>query len=332
MRSFNKKRWHALTHWAQKAKENSLATYLEEEGPRAVEATCLGRQLDGMRSYIIEEQKYHEDIVSNSVNSNMKEANQSLVNAIKIWRFSDPNLQIKYKVVTLWRLWLQQRDKVQQVAKFITNRFKFKELGFAFHKWKNLGRIIAKPFKEFNKENLMTQVLNDERDISLLNFHNSKQLKNIETLTLENLKLNENFSKGKKMGINVLLKILKASLFKKLKKWQRICNKCKIFESKALLAEKIVELENIRSTNLNLNGIHQELLIENEDLRQASLDGIEIAKIIQQLTKEREQMSVDLSNKSLTIKKLLEENSILSKNIREAELEAKKLNQLLEGK
>lgn len=40
-----------------------------------------------------------------------------------------------------------------------------------------------------------------------------------------------------------------------------------------------------------LESINRNLLTENEELRQAALDGIEIAKVVQELTKERESLS-----------------------------------------
>ena len=40
-----------------------------------------------------------------------------------------------------------------------------------------------------------------------------------------------------------------------------------------------------------LGDINRNLLNENEELRQTALDGIEIAKVVQELTKERESLS-----------------------------------------
>ena len=61
-----------------------------------------------------------------------------------------------------------------------------------------------------------------------------------------------------------------------------------------------------------LEGINQNLLVENEERRSAALDGIEIAKAVQDLTKEREQLSGDLQDRASTIKKLIEDNNNLS--------------------
>jgi len=60
-----------------------------------------------------------------------------------------------------------------------------------------------------------------------------------------------------------------------------------------------------------LQGINRSMLGENEELRQAALDGIEIAKVVQELTKERESLSQDLSDRASTIKKLIEDNNNL---------------------
>lgn len=71
-----------------------------------------------------------------------------------------------------------------------------------------------------------------------------------------------------------------------------------------------------------LEGINNNLVVENEELRSAALDGIEIAKAVQDLTKEREQLSVDLQDRAATIKKLIEDNNNLSLRLSIAQKEA----------
>lgn len=51
---------------------------------------------------------------------------------------------------------------------------------------------------------------------------------------------------------------------------------------------------------------------ENEDLRLAAVDGIEIAKVVQEMTKQREDLSHELHDRAGTIKKLIEDNNNLS--------------------
>jgi len=71
-----------------------------------------------------------------------------------------------------------------------------------------------------------------------------------------------------------------------------------------------------------LEGINKNLLSENEELRQAALDGIEIAKVVQELTKEREVLSGDLADRAGTIKRLIEDNNNLSVRLNIAQQEA----------
>lgn len=71
-----------------------------------------------------------------------------------------------------------------------------------------------------------------------------------------------------------------------------------------------------------LEGINQNLMVENEELRSAALDGIEIAKAVQDLTKEREQLSKDLQDRASTIKKLIEDNNNLQLRLSIAKKEA----------
>ena len=61
-----------------------------------------------------------------------------------------------------------------------------------------------------------------------------------------------------------------------------------------------------------LGDINRNLLHENEELRQTALDGIEIAKVVQELTRERESLSQDLVDRAGTIKRLIEDNNNLS--------------------
>lgn len=77
-----------------------------------------------------------------------------------------------------------------------------------------------------------------------------------------------------------------------------------------------------------LQGINKGMLGENEELRQAALDGIEIAKVVQELTKERESLSQDLSDRASTIKKLIEDNNNLKVRLNIAQTEAKQLEML----
>ena len=74
-----------------------------------------------------------------------------------------------------------------------------------------------------------------------------------------------------------------------------------------------------------LESINKNLLGENEELRQAALDGIEIAKVVQELTREREGLSHDLADRSGTIKKLIEDNNNLAVRLNIAEKEANQL-------
>lgn len=77
-----------------------------------------------------------------------------------------------------------------------------------------------------------------------------------------------------------------------------------------------------------LDHINRNLLGENEELRQAALDGIEIAKVVQELTREREALSHDLADRSGTIKKLIEDNNNLSVRLNIAMKEAQQLEMI----
>lgn len=77
-----------------------------------------------------------------------------------------------------------------------------------------------------------------------------------------------------------------------------------------------------------LESINRNLLTENEELRQAALDGIEIAKVVQELTKERESLSQDLADRSGTIKKLIQDNNDLAVRLNIAQKEAHQLENM----
>lgn len=61
-----------------------------------------------------------------------------------------------------------------------------------------------------------------------------------------------------------------------------------------------------------LEGMNSSLQRENEELRSAAVDGIEIAKVVQEMTKQREDLSRELHDRAGTIKKLIEDNNNLS--------------------
>ena len=77
-----------------------------------------------------------------------------------------------------------------------------------------------------------------------------------------------------------------------------------------------------------LEGINRNLLTENDELRQAAMDGIEIAKVVQELTRERENLSHDLADRAGTIKKLIEDNNNLSVRLNIAQREAAQLEHM----
>lgn len=77
-----------------------------------------------------------------------------------------------------------------------------------------------------------------------------------------------------------------------------------------------------------LESINRNLLTENEELRQAAMDGIEIAKVVQELTREREDLSHDLADRAGTIKKLIEDNNNLSVRLNIAQREAAQLEMM----
>ena len=74
-----------------------------------------------------------------------------------------------------------------------------------------------------------------------------------------------------------------------------------------------------------LEGINNKLQRENEDLRTAAVDGIEIAKVVQEMTRQREDLSRELQDRAGTIKKLIEDNNNLSVRLNIAQREAQQL-------
>jgi hypothetical protein len=116
----------------------------------------------------------------------------------------------------------------------------------------------------------------------------------IDHLNIQRDNLLEHFIKGQKLALAKINNNYIASLFRAFARWKRACHGNEQKELGEQLGRTTQMIGELRDHVGKLEGINQNLMVENEELRSAALDGIEIAKAVQDLTKEREQLSSDL--------------------------------------
>ena len=130
------------------------------------------------------------------------------------------------------------------------------------------------------------------------------------------------YIRGQKLAVALCKNNYLKTTFRAFLRWKRFSQEyenLRLIEQLDRSNQMITELSNHVG---KLESINRNLLGENEELRQAALDGIEIAKVVQELTRERESLSHDLADRSGTIKKLIEDNNNLSVRLNIAQKEA----------
>jgi predicted RNase H-like nuclease (RuvC/YqgF family) len=150
----------------------------------------------------------------------------------------------------------------------------------------------------------------------------------IDQLAIQRENLLGHYIRGQKLAIALCKNNYLKTCFRAFLRWKRYSQE---YENMRLLEQ--LERTNQMIAELSahvekLEGINRNLLTENDELRQAAMDGIEIAKVVQELTKERENLSHDLADRAGTIKKLIEDNNNLSVRLNIAQREAQQLENM----
>ena len=162
------------------------------------------------------------------------------------------------------------------------------------------------------KQQLVDKIIADENLIGSTESRLQRMDEAIDQLAIQRENLLGHYIRGQKLAIALCKNNYLKTLFRAFLRWKRFSQETenmRLIEQLERTNQMIAEL----SSHVNkLEGINRNLLSENEELRQEALDGIEIAKVVQELTRERENLSHDLADRAGTIKKLIEDNNNLS--------------------
>lgn len=89
----------------------------------------------------------------------------------------------------------------------------------------------------------------------------------------------EDFAKGQRLAAGVIVKALKTSALRCLKKWKMRTEDAMLDTLQQTLQNKLAMHQKMQAINGTLANRNRMLQGENEELRQASIDGLEIADV-----------------------------------------------------
>jgi len=150
----------------------------------------------------------------------------------------------------------------------------------------------------------------------------------IDHLAVQRETLLGHYMRGQKLAVALFRNNYLKTMMRAFLRWKRANQE---FETRELMEQLDRTNQMISELGCHvgrLGDINRNLLGENEELRQTALDGIEIAKVVQELTKERESLSQDLVDRAGTIKRLIEDNNNLSVRLGMLQREAQELDTL----
>lgn len=127
------------------------------------------------------------------------------------------------------------------------------------------------------------------------------------------------------MALALIHSNYKKSIARSFLRWKAYSQECEIMALAEQLERTSGMIGDLGAHVAKLEGINNKLQKENEDLRTAAVDGIEIAKVVQEMTRQREDLSRELQDRAGTIKKLIEDNNNLSVRLNIAQREAQQL-------
>lgn len=241
--------------------------------------------------------------------------------------FTKSEFNIVPKAFNSWKEYTERRKRMRQAARFVLNSMHHPLQGW-FQRWKYDAADAQRAMAHFNKQQLIDKIIADENLIGATEQRLQRMDEAIDHLAIQRENLLGHYIRGQKLAVALCKNNYLKSVFRAFMRWKRHSQECenlRLIEQLERTNQMITELSNHVA---KLEGINRNLLGENEELRQAALDGIEIAKVVQELTRERESLSHELADRAGTIKKLIEDNNNLSVRLNIAQKEAQQLDMI----
>jgi len=167
-------------------------------------------------------------------------------------------------------------------------------LAIYFKKWKYDMADAQKKLDGLSKQDIIDKIVQDENLIGSKESTLARMDNSIDNLAIQRENLLGHFIRGQKLALALFNNNYRKSIGRAFIRWKQ----------QGAEAEAMQLVEQLERTNgmigdlgkhiARLEATNKGLLNENEELRTAALDGIEIAKVVQELTKERESLSNDL--------------------------------------
>lgn len=241
--------------------------------------------------------------------------------------FQKSEFNIVPKALNTWKEFVAQRKQMREAARFVLNSMHHPLHGW-FQRWKFDAADAQKHMNHLSKQQLIDKIISDENLIGATEQRITRMDEAIDHLAIQRENLLGHYIRGQKLAVALIKNNYMKTIFRGFLRWKRYSQE---YENLRLIEQ--LERSNQMITELSnhvgkLEGINRNLLGENEELRQAALDGIEIAKVVQELTRERESLSHDLADRAGTIKKLIEDNNNLSVRLNIAQKEAHQLEEI----
>lgn len=185
-------------------------------------------------------------------------------------------------------------------------------LAIYFKKWKYDMADAMKKLDGLSKQDIIDKIIQDENLLGSKKSKLDRMDLTVDNLAIQREQLLGHFIRGQKLALALIHSNYRRTVARAIIRWKQFCGECETMSLVEQLDRTSGMIGDIGQHVKKLEGMNVSLQHENEDLRLAAVDGIEIAKVVQEMTKQREDLSHELHDRAGTIKKLIEDNNNLS--------------------
>lgn len=158
-------------------------------------------------------------------------------------------------------------------------------LAIYFKKWKYDRADAQKKLDGLSKQDLIDKIIQDE---NLLGSKKSKLDRmdfTVDNLAIQREQLLGHFIRGQKLALALFHSNFKKTIGRAFLRWKQACADGEIMALVEQLDRTSSMIADLEVHVAKLEGMNRNLQNENEELRSTAVDGIEIAKVVQEMTK-----------------------------------------------
>lgn len=225
------------------------------------------------------------------------------------------------------KAFVRNRKLAKENARRILNWMRH-PLAIYFKKWKYDMADAQKKLLGLSKQDLIDKIIQDENLLGSKKSKLDRMDLSVDNLAIQREQLLGHFIRGQKLALALCHSNFKKTVGRAFLRWKQSCADGEIMALVEQLDRTSGMIADLEAHVAKLESINRSLQGENEELRSTAVDGIEIAKVVQEMTKQREDLSRKLQDRADTIKKLIEDNNNLSVRLNIAQREAQQLESM----